>query len=196
MTSHPRVVLFGFVCLLASGSAALAASPNGVAGAMPAYYDGQLFLINFKELPPAAEQSVLAGNQSVNTIFTSEARLPGDTPFVAVLDAIQGDGFNPLWLEVEIEFRPGVTPYQITRDDVVTAARERGDIDLSSAGEIYRCAVIGAGAGGRAAGATAGAAAGAVAGGAGGTNGPGGGKPPVFNRPPCSTTIHKQPAPA
>src|SRR5438876_76778 len=160
MTSHLRVVLFAFVCLLACGSAALAASSNGVAGAMPAYYDGQLFLINFKELPPAAEQTVLAGNQSVNTIFTSEARLPGDAPFVAVLDAIQGDGFNPLWLEVEIEFRPGVTPYQITRDDDVTAARERGDIDLSSAGEIYRCAVIGAGAGGGAAGAAVGAVAG------------------------------------
>src|SRR2546422_6724618 len=123
MTSHPRVVLFGFVCLLASGSAALAASSNGVAGAMPAYYDGQLFLINFKELPPAAEQSVLAGNQSVNTIFTSEARLPGDTPFVAVLDAIQGDGFNPLWLEGEIEFKPGVTPHQVPRGDGVPAGR-------------------------------------------------------------------------
>ncbi|OLD63171.1 MAG: hypothetical protein AUI47_10150 [Acidobacteria bacterium 13_1_40CM_2_68_5] len=185
--------MFGFVCLLASGSAALAASSNGVAGAMPAYYDGQLFLINFKELPPAAEQSVLAGNQSVNTIFTSEARLPGDTPFVAVLDAIQGDGFNPLWLEVEIEFRPGVTPYQITRDDVVTAARERGDIDLSSAGEIYRCAVIGAGAGGRAAGATAGAAAGAVAGVAGSTNGSAGDMPAFYDGRLFTINFKKQP---
>ena len=189
MTSHLRVVLFAFVCLLACGSAALAASSNGVAGAMPAYYDGQLFLINFKELPPAAEQTVLAGNQSVNTIFTSEARLPGDAPFVAVLDAIQGDGFNPLWLEVEIEFRPGVTPYQITRDDDVTAARERGDIDLSSAGEIYRCAVIGAGAGGGA----AGAAVGAVAGVAGSVNGSAGDMPAFYDGRQFTINFKKQP---
>ena len=144
MTSHLRVVLFAFVCLLACGSAALAASSNGVAGAMPAYYDGQLFLINFKELPPAAEQTVLAGNQSVNTIFTSEARLPGDAPFVAVLDAIQGDGFNPLWLEIQITFNPGFTPRQLIRDDDVFAAQASGEITLSSQGEIYRCAVVGA----------------------------------------------------
>ncbi len=181
MTSHLRVAFLASACLLACGGAALAASANGVAGAMPAYYDGQLFLINFKELSAAAEQAVLASNQSVNTIFTSEASLPGGAPFVAVLDAIQGDGFNPLWLEMEITFRPGVTPYQITRDDDVTAAVARGDIDLSSAGEVYRCAVIGAatvaGTGGGPAGATANIPGGTAAGAAGSENGSAGDMP-------------------
>jgi len=193
MTSHLRVVVFASVCLLACGGAALAASSSGVAGAMPAYYDGQLFLINFKELRPAAEQAVLDGNQSVNTIFTSEASLSGGAPFVAVLDAIQGDGFNPLWLEMEIEFRPGVTPYQISRDDDVTAAVARGDIDLSNAGEVYRCAVIGAGAGGGTAAARSGAPAGATAGASGSENGSAGDMPAFYDGELFTINFKKQP---
>ena len=143
MKSHLRVAFFASACLLACGGAVLAASANGVAGAMPAYYDGRLFLINFKELPAAAEQAVLAGNPSVNTIFTSEASLPGGAPFVAVLDAIQGDGFNPLWLEIQVTFNPGFTPRQLTRDDDILDAQARGEVTLSSEGEVYRCAVVG-----------------------------------------------------
>ncbi|OLC53012.1 MAG: hypothetical protein AUH92_06675 [Acidobacteria bacterium 13_1_40CM_4_69_4] len=185
MKSHLRVAFFASACLLACGGAVLAASANGVAGAMPAYYDGRLFLVNFKELPAAAEQAVLAGNPSVNTIFASEASLPGGAPFVAVLDAIQGDGFNPLWLELEIEFRPGVTPYQITRDDDVTAAVQRGDIDLTSAGEVYRCAVIDTHAGGGPAGATAGAA--------GSANGSAGDMPAFYDGRLFTIDFKKQP---
>jgi len=193
MTSHLRVAFFASACLLACGGAALAAGANGVAGAMPAYYDGQLFLINFKELSAAAEQAVLASNESVNTIFTSEASLPGGAPFVAVLDAIQGDGFNPLWLEVEIAFRPGVTPYQITRDDDVTAAVARGDIELSSAGEVYRCAVIGAATVAGAGGAPAGAAAGATAGAAGSENGSAADMPAFYDGRLFTINFKKEP---
>ena len=37
-----------------------------------------------QRVPPVAEQATLAGNPSVNTIFTSEATLPGGAPFVNV----------------------------------------------------------------------------------------------------------------
>ena len=55
--------------------------PAGYAGLAEAlaYYDDELFVINFKELPPNAEQAVLEHNASVNTIFTSEAILPDGT---------------------------------------------------------------------------------------------------------------------
>src|SRR5437879_13787048 len=33
-----------------------------------------------------------------------EGALPGGQSFVSVIDAIQGDGFNPLWLEAQITF--------------------------------------------------------------------------------------------
>jgi hypothetical protein len=144
MRFSPRVAALASACVLGFGSIASAGDSNGVAGAMPAYYDDQLFVINFKELPPNAEQALLDHNGSINTIYTSDATLPDGTEFVAVLDAIQGDGFNPLWVEVEVTFNPGVTPYQITSDNDVLAAEAAGDVTLTDSGEVYRCAVIGA----------------------------------------------------
>src|SRR5206468_9652285 len=99
-----------------AGLAVIAQNENGSGGDMPAYYDHQLFTINFKELPPGGEQANLAHNQSINIIFMSDAGLPGGQPFVSVLDAIQGDGFNPLWLEVQVSFRTGHTPRQLFSD--------------------------------------------------------------------------------
>src|SRR5207237_4756027 len=60
-------------------------NPNGRAGTMPAFYDGQLFTINFKEEPRAAEQALLAHNGSINTIYMSDPGLPGGAPFESVL---------------------------------------------------------------------------------------------------------------
>src|SRR3989442_14108454 len=77
-----------------------AGNENGSAGAMPALYDGQLFTINLKQLSDKAAESLIANNASINTIYMCDS-CPG---FISVLDAIQGDGFNPLWLEVQIEF--------------------------------------------------------------------------------------------
>ena len=124
-------------------STAQAGNLNGREGSMPAIYDGELFTVNFKEMPDKAADALLAHNSSVNIIYTSEATLPDSSHFVAVLDAIQGDGFNPLWLEIEIEFKPGVTPRQLMSDDDVADAFMAGDIDLDSEGEVYRCSVIG-----------------------------------------------------
>lgn len=125
-------------------STAQAGNPNGREGSMPAIYDGELFTVNFKEMPDKAADALLAHNGSVNIIYTSEDTvLPDGSHFVAVLDAIQGDGFNPLWLEIEITFKPGVTPRQLMSDDDVADAFMAGDIDLDSSGEVYRCAVIG-----------------------------------------------------
>src|SRR5262245_11941437 len=103
---------------LCLASQAVASSLNGRAGAMPAIYDGQLFTINLMEKPDNAAESLLDHNQSINTIYESDALIgPDNTPFIAVLDAIQGDGFNPLWLEVEIEFTAGHPPRQLQSDD-------------------------------------------------------------------------------
>ena len=53
-------------------SLALAESMNGAAGQMPAYYDGQLFIVNMKELPSTASASTIAQNPSINQIFTTQ----------------------------------------------------------------------------------------------------------------------------
>src|ERR1044071_70085 len=93
-------------------SSLAAGSENGSGGDMPAYYDGQLFTINFKELPDGGEQATLQHNRSINVIYMADT-VPG---FVSVLDAIQGDGFNPLWEEVQITFNDGFDPHQFLSD--------------------------------------------------------------------------------
>ena len=120
----------------------LAASPNGSAGDMPAYYDGQLFTINFKQQPSGGEASLLTHNGSINTIYMSDQAEAAGVMFTSVLDAIQGDGFNPLWQEVQIVFNT-VPPQQFFSDNQILAAAAAGQITVVPTTEVYRCSVVG-----------------------------------------------------
>ena len=133
------------VALLVFSAPAGAGSMNGSAGQMPALYDGQQFTINFKEEPSSAEQSLLARNGSINTIYMCDscAGKIGGGDFTSVLDAIQGDGFNPLWQEVQVSFTAGHTPVQLTSDTEILADAAAGIITLTPTTEVYRCSVVG-----------------------------------------------------
>ena len=142
-----RRSLLGLFCLLLvlPGVAAAGGSMNGVAGAMPAYYDDQLFKINFFQLSDAAAGKIIAQNKSLNTIYQCDAcegQISGGS-FVSVLDAIQGDGFNPLWQEVQITFNEGFSPVQLTSDTDILAAAATHEITLTPTTEVYRCSVVG-----------------------------------------------------
>src|SRR2546427_11659579 len=89
-----------------------AAATNGRGGVMPAYYDARLFTINFKQEPGGAEQSLLAHNGSINTIYMCDVCEAAGVMFTSVLDAIPGDGFNPPWREGPITFHAGHGPRQ------------------------------------------------------------------------------------
>jgi hypothetical protein len=123
---------------------ALAGSMNGAAGQMPAFYDGQLFTVNMKELPSTASASIIAQNPSVNQIFTTKD-LDEEQDFFPVIDAIQGDGFNPLWQQILIVFNPGFAPRQFVSDEEVEAAAAgpNPEITLVPTDEVYRCSVVG-----------------------------------------------------
>jgi hypothetical protein len=114
---------------------------NGAAGEMPAFYDGELFTINSIEVSDVAGDRI-ADNRSHNEIYvTNDLDDPQD--FDPVLDAIQGDGFNPLWEQIKIVFNPGVTPHQFLSDTEVEDAASAGDITLVDTHEMYRCSVVG-----------------------------------------------------
>ena len=135
--------LIAVVALSVVGTAR-AASDNGRAGAMPAYYDDQLFTINLKELSDSAAASLIAHNGSINEIYESDGCMPDGGMFVAVIDAIQGDGFNPLWEEVQIVFdNPNFPCQQLTSDDDINQLADQGLITLQDTGEVYRCSVLG-----------------------------------------------------
>ena len=129
--------LVGFAITANSGSM------NGVAGVMPAYYDAILFNINFKELPAGGESANLVHNGSINTIYMSDQAVANGFDFVSVIDAIQGDGFNPLWREVQIIFNDPQAIRQFTSDNDILNAERLGTIMLVTTDELYRCSVIG-----------------------------------------------------
>jgi len=143
MKTNILAPLSALVLALSLNGSAAAANDNGSGGDMPAFYDGELLTINFMELPPGGEQANIQRNGSINTIYMSDPGLPGGQPFVSVLDAIQGDGFNPLWEEVQIAFTAGHTPRQLLSDNDVLAAAAAGEITLTVTGELYRCSVVG-----------------------------------------------------
>jgi len=122
---------------------AFAGSGHGSASEIPAYYDAELFTIQFVEFSEKAAESLLEHNKSINLIFVSDESLPGGAPFVAVIDSVPGDEFNPLWLEVEIEFTTGHTPRQLFSDDEVEDAVASGEIMLEATDEVYWCPVVG-----------------------------------------------------
>ena len=120
-------------------------SPNGAAGQMPAYYDGELFTVNMKELADDASAAVIAQSPTFNEIYASND-LDDEQDFVPVINAIQGDGFNPLWQQFLIVFNDGFAPHQFFSDEEVDAAAEgpNPEITLVETDEIYRCSVVGA----------------------------------------------------
>lgn len=121
-----------------------AQSMNGAAGQMTAFYDGDQVTVNMKEMPDNASEALIAHNKSINTIY-AQADLDEEQPFPPVIDAIQGDGFNPLWLQVLIAFNPGFTPHQFVSDEQVLAAAAGAnpEITLTVTDEVYRCSVVG-----------------------------------------------------
>ncbi|HKO22061.1 MAG TPA: hypothetical protein VJX91_05355 [Candidatus Eisenbacteria bacterium] len=137
-----------------SGSAALAASTvrasastsgsdKGAAGEMPAFYDGKLITINSVEVPEGSSDATIENDKSLNEIYaTNDLDDPQD--FFPVIDAIQGDGFNPLWRQNLIVFNPGFTPHQFTSDEEVlnAASGANPQIHLIVTDEVYRCAVV------------------------------------------------------
>lgn len=129
----------------AAAAPELASSANtqGIGSAMPAFYDGKLFTINFSELPSGGETANLTHNGSINNIYQSDACEAAGRPFTSVIDAVPGDGMNPLWEEVQVVFANTSACQQFTSDDQVLAAAAAGTITLVPTGELYRCSVMG-----------------------------------------------------
>jgi len=143
MKTHCLKLIVGTGLALALVTGVRAGSSNGRGSVIPAYYDAELFNIQFVEFAPAAEEAILEHNSSLNFIYQSDAGLPGGEPFISVIDAIPGDGFNPIWEEVQITFTAGNTPRQLFSDDEIQAAVDAGEITLMDTGEVYWCPVVG-----------------------------------------------------
>jgi hypothetical protein len=140
-------VLLYILCAAGLTSVALAqGNPNGAAGQMPAFFDGEMVTVNMKEMPDPTEDEggPLTDRPNANTIYASND-LDDPQDFEPVINAIQGDSFNPLWNQVIIVFNPGFTPHQFTSEAAVLAAAAgpNPEITLVETFEVYRCAIVG-----------------------------------------------------
>ncbi len=115
------------------------AGPGGMR--MQAYYDDVLFTVNMFQLPDDAAHKILDQNKSLNEIYVY-CDLDEECDLIPVIDAIQGDGFNPLWQQVDIVFPEGVDPVQFTSDTDIDEAVDNGTITLNYTDEVYRCSVL------------------------------------------------------
>jgi hypothetical protein len=108
----------------------------------PSSTRGQRVTVNMFEVP--SSEALLENNTSVNTIYASND-LDEEQDFLSVIDAIQGEGFNPLWHQVLIVFNEGFTPHQFVSEDQVLAAASGAnpEITLVSTDEVYRCSIVG-----------------------------------------------------
>lgn len=127
---------------LSAGTAASASSTNGAAGQTPAFYEGRRLTINMKEQKASAV--LLAKNPNINEIYASND-LDQVQDFVPVINAIQGEGFNPLWRQNLIVFNAGFAPHQFRSEEQVLAAAagSHPEITIVPTDEVYRCAVVG-----------------------------------------------------
>lgn len=136
------IILCSALVIIGSVAGTVAVSAKGGPTTyMPAYYDGKLFTINFMQLPPNAEKNTELHNKSINIIYQSDSAVAAGFNFISVLDAIQGDGFNPLWEEWQITFLT-IAPKQFLSDTEILAAAAAGQISLADTNEMYICAVV------------------------------------------------------
>jgi hypothetical protein len=122
---------------LSTSSKSLNSNPNGSGGITLIYYDGNLFKMNLNPFSAQSAATLLAKNKSINILYEADG-------FITVTNAIQGDGYNPIWQEVDIEFNSGFTPHQFLSDTDVesAAAGPNPEITLVPTNEVYRCDII------------------------------------------------------
>lgn len=146
MPDQPGAMSQGAASDQQAPAATLAAreNTNGAAGQTPAIYDGRVITVNMMELPKNGSASLIDRNSSTNEIYATND-LDDEQDFLPVIDAIQGDGFNPLWRQNLIVFNPGFTPHQFQSDDEVEAAAAGAnpEITIVKTDEMYRCSVVG-----------------------------------------------------
>jgi hypothetical protein len=117
-------------------------NPNGAAGEIPAFFNGQSVTINVKELSDTAAASIIAHHKNLKVIYVTND-LDDPQEFSPVINAVPGQNFNALWLQIRISFNPGVTPHQFTSEADILAAAKAGQITLTNTGEVYRDSVVG-----------------------------------------------------
>jgi hypothetical protein len=85
-----------------------------------------------------------ADDSTTHVVYTSSVRLPGgEEPFMPVLETLPGMMDDHVaWAEVDVFFKPGITPRQFTSSAEVLTAMASGDVVLVPTGTRYAITLI------------------------------------------------------
>src|SRR5256884_3833460 len=118
---------------------------------------GTALLIALPALATTGKGQLFHDGAVVGTVVTPAPIAPGSgtDPFYKVTDGASGQlgiagvapGDGPYhggsWQVYVVTFNPGVTPYLLTSDEAVIAARDAGDVTVTRAGNAdFRCPVV------------------------------------------------------
>jgi hypothetical protein len=112
------------------------AEEHGRATAMPGFFDGQLVTVLHQDFGETAAEALVDHNGTVNLIYETDGLLD-------VVDAAPGEDYNPIWIEVEVEFNAGFTPHQFVSAAEIQAAADSGEVTLTETDEVEICAIVG-----------------------------------------------------
>jgi hypothetical protein len=120
-----------------SATSNLKSNLNGQASIELVYYDSMLVKMNLMQLSEQSSENLLAHNASINILYEAKG-------WVTVTDAIQGDGYNPIWRKVSYVFNSGFPHHQFYSDTEILAAAAANipEITLTPTNEIYRCDIL------------------------------------------------------
>lgn len=107
------------------------------------YYNTTIQTVHLAELTPSSEATLIAQDSSLNVVYQSDTGLPGNKPFVSVIDAEPSS--NPVCREWQIVFNSGFTPHQfISHEEIVAAASGPApEITLTMTKQVYQCTAVG-----------------------------------------------------
>ena len=118
---------------------------------------GTAFVVALPALATTGKGQLFHDGAVVGTVVTPALIAPGSgtDPFYKVTNGASGQlgiagvapGDGPYhggsWQVFVVTFKPGVTPYLLTSDEAVIAAREVGDVTVTRAGDAdFRCPVV------------------------------------------------------
>ncbi len=124
------------VTFLAAGTALLAALP-----AMATTETGQLFH-DGAVVGTVVTPSPIAAGSGTDPFYKVTNGAAGQ---LGIAGVAPGDGpyHGGSWQVYLVTFNPGVTPYLLTSDEAVIAARDAGDVTVTRAGDAdFRCPVV------------------------------------------------------
>ena len=158
------IALAGLVALLSLASSAAAAPPaqmgpmRGVVHAsLLGYYDGHKDRYFNTEVSSKAQASAMRVNYSPVLARLPLAALPPIYAVVghsargqlAVFGSEPGESdYSPIWREVDVTWKPGVTPVLLVKDDQIDALAKKGMLTEHVNGVRLNCPIIHVGSGG------------------------------------------------